>query len=286
MKKNYDLILKRYQNLYSILKISRLNTISEIFKINNNFEKKISYIFEIKKAIEKIENKHKIESSFYKNKKNKNNKKLWIYISEPIEIKTINYNKINELLKEKIDKNKDRIIVIGEIANAFANKENLQVIFSKKNNLNSEIKFQIEQIIINLFLNKEIDEVFFILNTNRIKNWITKVIPMDEFDFQINNYNINEQIIYKDEQTLFPDILNILENLFFNYIKLVVNTLFEESIFFKYKQKLLYETKKMNELEQKIYSVQLAKKEEKRKELTEEIILISQYTKEENDEKI
>ncbi|UWD34518.1 hypothetical protein NX772_01660 [Mesomycoplasma molare] len=137
-----------------------------------------------------------------------------------------------------------------------------------------------------MFLNKEIDEVFFILNTNRIKNWITKVIPMDEFDFQINNYNINEQIIYKDEQTLFPDILNILENLFFNYIKLVVNTLFEESIFFKYKQKLLYETKKMNELEQKIYSVQLAKKEEKRKELTEEIILISQYTKEENDEKI
>ncbi|WP_436359159.1 MSC_0622 family F1-like ATPase gamma subunit [Mycoplasma sp. 480] len=284
MKSNNSNSLKVFENLYATTKISRLNTILKISNINKGFEEKVFSSINVKNILFSIENRYKLNSFFFKNSnKEKNNSKLWIYVSEKIELNYLNYNNINDQLLKKFNFKKDFLITIGVEAINFANKNKIIPIFQTENTNEQQI-YELGKIISEIYGNKIVSEVIFILNSNRIKDNSITILPIDKFNFDLNNSTNFQQISFTNEHLIFPDIFNFIKNLFLIYLNSIVPALIYESSFFKLKQQLIHETRILKEIEKNIENIKIKTKELKRQNLTEEIVLLSQLPKENYEE--
>ncbi|MGZ9413783.1 MSC_0622 family F1-like ATPase gamma subunit [Mycoplasma sp. 5370] len=284
MKSNNSNSLKVFENLHATTKISRLNTILKISNINKGFEEKVFSSINVKNILFSIENRYKLNSFFFKkSNKEKNNSKLWIYVSEKIELNYLNYNNINDELLKKFNFKKDFLITIGIEAINFANKNKIIPIFQTENTNEQQI-YELEKIISEIYGNKIVSEVIFVLNSNRIKDNSITILPIDKFNFDLNNSTNFQQISFTNEHLIFPDIFNFIKNLFLIYLNSIVPALIYESSFFKLKQQLIHETRILKEIEKNIENIKIKTRELKRQNLTEEIVLLSQLPKENYEE--
>ncbi|MBN3534776.1 MSC_0622 family F1-like ATPase gamma subunit [Mycoplasma procyoni] len=262
---------KVFESLLATTNIAKIETISSILKINKSFENKLENSMKIKEILVFLENKHKLKSIFSESKnKQKNPKKLWVYITEKNEEKNSEYLAINQLLKDKI-KRDDLFISIGEYANDFAKQNNITPLISYDSS-HTESTPEIENIITNLYFSFRVNEVVFVLNTNRIDDYQLTILPFTKMNFktvsEYNQQNLQKKLFLPDIQTFFINSIKM-------YLNAIIPAILIESQFFQLKQKLIKENKIIDDLEAKIKEIKRIEKEIKRQKLTEEMVLLS-----------
>ncbi|WGI37029.1 MSC_0622 family F1-like ATPase gamma subunit [Mesomycoplasma lagogenitalium] len=272
--------LQMFESLKSLTNISKLKTISEISLVNKDFEQKLNYSLKIRDAFLYLKEKYKLNSEFLSSKKNQ--KKLWIYLSEDIKIKGVNYNQINHNLKNQVAKN-DLLFVSGDEAIKFAKDNNFNIIFSTNERDRKNIANEIYALVYQLYLKREVNEVIFVLNTNRSKNNQITILPMEKMQLIPNSSSFKLENEDFSKKIFFPAVADSINSYFSIYLFSLIPSLVEESHFFKLKQKLLSQIKLLNELDEKIKEFKKEINEQKRQELTEEIMLLSQTIKGENE---
>lgn len=240
--KIYDLVtLNRNISLIQINRLLKnLNLANEFFLIGKTFLNNPL----LKKEIDKI----------YKNNFLKNEITLWIYPSSNEKYTSNFFDKLENIILSKF-KNNDLFIPIGERAIEFANKNNFKTLTTFKNLDNQdEVLDQLSSFIDYGIKNNQFSNILFVIYSNKVSDFIAKVYPLNEFNFQTNSKNTNLEIINKNfnKFKFFPNYEEFISSQIKTYFNNVIHILFLESQFIVFKNKLIHENTLLNEIEERM----------------------------------
>lgn len=240
--KIYDLVtLNRNISLIQINRLLKnLNLANEFFLIGKTFLNNPL----LKKEIDKI----------YKNNFLKNEITLWIYPSSNEKYTSNFFDKLENIILSKF-KNNDLFIPIGERAIEFANKNNFKTLTTFKNLDNhDEVLDQLSSFIDYGIKNNQFSNILFVIYSNKVSDFIAKVYPLNEFNFQTNSKNTNLELINKNfnKFKFFPNYEEFISSQIKTYFNNVIHILFLESQFIVFKNKLIHENTLLNEIEERM----------------------------------
>lgn len=271
------LVLKK---LYSLIKVSKLKSLSEIARFNKSFLKKFETALLSKDILNFFEKNYKFDNIFFSgiiNKKNLNST-LWVYVTEEHEINSFSYDSLNKEVLKKINMKNDLFIAIGKDAIDFCEKNNINTTVTFLDNNSEGLVQKLSAILYSVYINENANEIKFILNTNKTPDKIVSILPIQKLDININNYEYKNTKDF-EKYKLYPSISNINKNIIFIYLNSIISALITESKFYTIKQKYVKQNDLLKEIDKKINLLKREELNNKRKELTEEIILASQNQK-------
>lgn len=271
------LVLKK---LYSLIKVSKLKSLSEIARFNKSFLKKFETALLSKDILNFFEKNYKFDNIFFSgiiNKKNLNST-LWVYVTEEHEINSFSYDSLNKEVLKKINMKNDLFIAIGKDAIDFCKKNNINTTVTFLDNNSEGLVQKLSAILYSVYINENANEIKFILNTNKTPDKIVSILPIQKLDININNYEYKNTKDF-EKYKLYPSISNINKNIIFIYLNSIISALITESKFYTIKQKYVKQNDLLKEIDKKINLLKREELNNKRKELTEEIILASQNQK-------
>lgn len=259
-----------------ILEVEKNLSLLTIFKLSKTLN------INMKRAFENVDNIELIQKklNFYNNDflkqgffgKNKSN--LWIYITEIEKYEVDAYTRYEKNILQKINK-KDKIICVGKRANAFALKNELNIIKNFASTTENNITFEITRLIETYYSIGEFSKVLIVVNSNKITNSELEILPV----MKINNgfFGSNLKSKKRDLTTLniFPNIKEFIKNEIHNYIFYMLNSLLIESSFYNAKNKLVRENKLIKELDEDIFKYKRKIARIKSERQIEEIVMIS-----------
>lgn len=207
-------------------------------------------------------------------KKEKRQKKMWIYISEEQNYATDIYSKYEKELLEKSKINEDFFVSVGSRAKNFFEEKKIVSISSYPSTETENLAKKIFFIVKNKILKKEVSEVNFFLNSNKIEEKYVTIFPVRKFKMNDRNFD-DGKLINVEKFFIYPEIEKFITNNLENYLLNAIETLIIESSFFMAKNKLVKQNKTLKDLEEKIIKIKRNILKIKRDLKTEEIIMIS-----------
>ncbi|AAT27786.1 MSC_0622 family F1-like ATPase gamma subunit [[Mycoplasma] mobile] len=273
------------KKIHSLIKVSKLKSLAEIAKFNKNFLNRFENALFYRDLMEYFEKKYNFENVFFNKNKEKNSKRkiaketvLWFYLTEEYEINSFSYESLNKELLAKFDKKNDIFIPIGEDAIKFAKENQINSLIEFKDNKSENLVENLNTILYSIYVNGNAKAIKFVLNTNKTKDKIVTVLPIKELELEVSNYEHE-----KDEDIsnykFYPSILEVNKNIVYSYLTNILSALISESRFYTVKQKYAKQNDLLKNIEEKIDELKFVEISNKRKQLTDEIILASQNNK-------
>ncbi|OYD26516.1 hypothetical protein EI74_0822 [Mycoplasma testudineum] len=288
MQKNkIELKIKNYIKLKKILELKRSVSLIQI----NNLQKRISYImYGLDNHLDIItlhSRKFSNLGKFYISKNEVLNipnkiagnysKKLFVYFTDSQKY-TENYYKNTDNFIIENHNESNLYIPVGVDAQKFFEKTSFNILSSYQNLDDIKHKSELANKIIELIKSDQLEEVIFVVNSNKFQNFNIKVFPLTSnlFAKKYNQNNLN-----KIDTTDFVLDKFDMESLIFSYLISFINFAILESSFLKWKNKLIDENSKIKQIDEKQLLMKIALRKQIQNDQIEEINLISEGNKKE-----
>ena len=269
---------------------------SKIIKVIKNLEK-IKEIIEISKfdTLNKLKNATKISNSFFEmamiakelvkfanakyklgkeTKFKKNAKILWLYMTSPSKLMSINQNKYSKMLKSNFNPETDLLITIGNRAVKDSIKFGFKTIF-EDSKVNKNIENSISSLLSKLVFSGRVSSIKFIMNSPKCPDKPIHIYPINSLNVE---YDVKMPKLDK-KYKFYPSITDAAKNLSNVYISKVSIALIMESKQFQLKEKLIRHEMSIKSIDEKIKSKISYIHKINRKIETEELIHITQIAK-------
>lgn len=261
--------LKKIRNIVGVSKFLTLQEISKATKISKNSLEMSSIARDIfMSAHEKYHlNVHYIKGVAHK-------PKLYIYITFPKTLLSSSYDKIEKELLSRFEIGKDKIITIGEIAEDFAKKYNIQSEYHIKE-FSEFAVHKISALITHFYETSKVSEVSYVLHTSRNEDGILTILPLSKLN--IETRQAEEKVF--SQNRFYPSIVEAMDNIKKVYVLQNTTAILHEAKYFHLKEKLLRHEESLSSIDKRIYERTRDLTKASRKIQTEELILIFQNVK-------
>ncbi|ACF07158.1 Uncharacterised protein [Metamycoplasma arthritidis] len=226
------------------------------------------------------------ENKFLKKIKNLfvKEKQLWIYFTEEQKYATDSYGRYERKIKANIKKADADFIAIGQRANWFCKKNDLNVLLSiqEQDKNNGDLSVALTQIVRALYNQQNYSRVFFVINTNKSYDEPFQILPL-------NNYNLEKlirgaqdednELIDTSDFKIYPDIENFIEAQIDIFLENTIHSLVIESSFYNAKNALVVANKAINELDKTLEKLTKTIHSIRRENEVEEITMLTRKNK-------
>ena len=267
-------VVKSIKNLEKIREIIEISKFDTLNKLKQATELSNSY-FEMgmiaKEIIEFANKKYKLSKEVKATKKSKT---LWIYMTSPSELMSINQNKYSNMLKNNFNPETDLLIAIGGKAVKDSIKFGYETFFENVN-LNHKTDIEISALLSEMVLSGLVSSIRFIINSPKAKEKPVDIYPISSlnFKYEVKSFGIDPK--YK----FYPSIKDVTKSLANIYISRISTALILESKQFQLKEKLIRHEQSIKSVDENIKSKISDMRKLNRKIETEELILVDQIAK-------
>lgn len=259
--------IRSYVNIYF------QEALSEMKLKNKLLTNRINNAYLLKNLFTSIEQTYQLRSSFYQ-QKTMDLGNLYILISEKIKLSGINNNQlVQKMLNSWNQQPNNYLIAIGELAIQFAEQQKIIPIFSLKKNDQSQAE-KIQLLIYEYYQTKKVNQVIFVFNSNKIKEYMVTVLPAK--NLLLNNLNDQKLSINLKPLKIYPNLNKMVETIEFLYLKDVVSGLITEATIYPLKQKVAKLDGKLKEIDKKIWQTKIQLNRLRTESENEEILLLSE----------
>ncbi|WP_027119696.1 MSC_0622 family F1-like ATPase gamma subunit [[Mycoplasma] testudinis] len=289
---NIKKIKLRLKNFISIKKIVALKRNISMIQINQLIKKTrflLKNVLLSQHLIELLVNREHLISPIWKNEndltkqKTKNNfahKTLWIYLTNVQKYTKNFYIKTNEKLLSQ-NKSQDAYITLGKEAQEFVKQNNLTLLHAFDDFNNQLVSTKLARLIKTYIVSNQFQEVKFILNTNKIDDYVATIFPIKKFDFKMSLNELQQDIdkMQLQDFKIYPGVNEFLESMATNYFENVVDTMVVEASFINFKNKLIEENRQLKQLDDLIKKNKIDLIKIMREKEIEEIVMITEGNK-------
>ncbi len=262
--------INNLKKIYDIVEISKFSTINELNKAIQISETAFEMAFVAKSIFELAKNKYKIKNKFITNQKDLPN--VWVFATLPSTLLSTSYERYMKVIEKGFRKDKDIMIAIGSIAVEFAKEKKYQIILESDTMHNHS--HVVSATISNLFINNQVNQVKFVLNSSKIEDKEITILPLDKLSIK----RTKQQKL--DVRTKFyPSMVHSLETTMTIYINRISAALLKEGEYFYLKEKLLRHETSLKSIDDRVAEKTKEVNKIRRKIETEEMILITQNAK-------
>ncbi|MCK5807118.1 MAG: hypothetical protein KAG91_01840 [Mycoplasmataceae bacterium] len=260
--------LEKIREIIEISKFDTLNKLKQATEISNSF-------FEMGMIARDLVNfankKYRLGKEV---KPKKNSKTLWVYMTSPSELMSVNQSKYSKMLKENFNPETDLLVAIGEKAIKDSSRYGFKTIF-EDSKVNKEIDTSVPALLSELVFSGEVSSIRFIINSPKGSNEPINIYPMSSLNFK---YEADTPKIDK-KYKFYPSIKEATKVLANIYISRISTALIMESKQFQLKEKLIRHEGSIKSVDEKIKSKTADMHKLNRKVETEELILVTQIAK-------
>ncbi|TPI02278.1 MSC_0622 family F1-like ATPase gamma subunit [Mycoplasma struthionis] len=279
-----DLVTKK-QSLEKIVKIVESDkniTLISILKLSKQINFFLERALHSQMLISTLDKKYEIENellysenSLYRNEI-KSIPKLWIYITEEEKFETNSYIRHEKLLKSDYNNKNDVIIAIGKRAISFAEEMKFNIIYQYEQNNVDVLSKVLPEFIIAYLLKNGFHNVRFIINSSKIKKLYLNVLPINEFELNLENkYQNLETLTNINKLKIFPDVSSFIDSEIYSFLTYITLTLLSESALINQKYTLVAQNKTINDLDDRILFLNKKVIQAKRELEVEQISILS-----------
>ncbi|AZG68622.1 MSC_0622 family F1-like ATPase gamma subunit [Mycoplasma struthionis] len=279
-----DLVTKK-QSLEKIVKIVESDkniTLISILKLSKQINFFLERALHSQMLISTLDKKYEIENellysenSLYRNEI-KSIPKLWIYITEEEKFETNSYIRHEKLLKSDYNNKNDVIIAIGKRAISFAKEMKFNIIYQYEQNNVDVLSKVLPEFIIAYLLKNGFHNVRFIINSSKIKKLYLNVLPINEFELNLENkYQNLETLTNINKLKIFPDVSSFIDSEIYSFLTYITLTLLSESALINQKYTLVAQNKTINDLDDRILFLNKKVIQAKRELEVEQISILS-----------
>ena len=286
--KKIKLQLKNFTGIKKIVSLKRNISMIQINQLIKKMHFFVRNVLLSKNLIQLIVERNNIESLLWKNESDRvqlNSKKflektLWIYLTIIQKYTKTFYDRTNETIL-KLHKKQDAYICLGKEAKQFINDHQFHLLESFDDFNNPHTSAKLSRILKYHVLNDGCTNVKFVLNTNKVDDYVVNVFPIKNFDFRFDSEKISKEIneLSLDTFKIYPNINEFLEAMITNYFENIVDTMITEASFINYKNKLIEENRQLKQLDELIYKSKLNLIKTLREKEIEEIVMITDGNK-------
>lgn len=258
------------KKIKEIIQISKFDTLQKLNKETKVSDTYLEMALSAKALIDFAYSTYKIKE---KRVKNKINKTLWVYVTPDLELMSISNAKFEKIIKNNFDKENDIIISLGDKAEKFVKRENLNPEFSSQTTKGHENALAVS--IWTFIIKGIVSSVKFVINTPKIKEEAITIFPMHNLNLDTKKLNLRINKHYK----FYPSINTSLISITQIYIFRIVHALIKESQYLHLKEKLIRHEASIKSVDAKMELKIRDMNKLNRKQETEELILVSQIAK-------
>ena len=273
-------LTRRIDNLKKIKEIVEISKFDALQKINKATKRRkhhFSIVTQAQNILGFIESKYHLETPFITTKKTKKQtvKTLWVYLTISSPVLKISYKKYEKIILEQANLKNDSIFTIGKEAKDFAKANDFKIFesFNSFENHSEDIVSLLNGVAFSNLFN-EIKLVTHSLNALKPESQILFPINLPKKSFKNSPLK---------QLRFFPSVNKVVESLSNSFISNIVNTVFQESYEYFYRNKLLKNEESLTNIDNILQKVQIKINKLKRKKVTNEVISISQILKTESE---
>ncbi len=262
--------IQNLKKINDIVEISKFSTINDLNKALQVSETAFEMAFVAKNIFQLAHDKYGVKNKFISNSLDLPN--VWVFATLPSALLSTSYDKYFKIILKGFRPKKDLIVALGETAQDFARSNNFNIIYQS-----SEMHNQgqiVASTLVSLFINNQVNEIKFVLNSSKITTDEITVLPLDKLSIQ----RTKEKPLNPNTK-FFPSMVYALESTATIYINRISDALIKEGEYFYLKEKLLRHETSLKSLETRIKDKTRDMNKIRRKAETEEMILITQNTK-------
>ena len=260
--------LEKIREIIEISKFDTLNKLKQATAISNSF---FEFAMISKELIDFANKKYKLGKEF---RPKKNAKTLWVYMTSPSELMSVNQSKYSKMLKEHFNPETDILIALGAKAIKDSSKYGFKTIF-EDSKINKHTDNHVPALLSQLVFSGEVASIRFIINCPKVSDEPVDIYPISSLNlkYEVKTPNITRK--YK----FYPSIQEAIKNLANIYISKISTALIMESKHFQLKEKLIRHEASIKSVDKKIKLKTSDMNKLNRKMETEELILVSQIAK-------
>ncbi|OYD26685.1 hypothetical protein EI74_0619 [Mycoplasma testudineum] len=264
-------IRKNYKNIYSLVNLNFIQILSQFQILSEKFQGQMAEAGRLKCTYGELNKIYKIKSTFFEGHRYiVESKKMLIYVAEKAKYSALSFKRTDEEILELYKKN-DLFIPIGDYAIEFAKKNGIPIYIQYETIDISHVE-ELQVLAYQLYMSKKIISLHMTFPTNKLEDGNTMtILPVKDFMIEQKDVKVNIKNV-----DIYPNLSDYIKNTNLIYLELTLTALIIEASFYSMKQKIIRIKTLLETVEDKIKKINNEILKEKRKTLTEEIIITTQ----------